>query len=234
MKKMLFLLLACSMAFAQTDYTGLRDDADAAYAELDRETQVGPAQAQGEDARESVWDNPDGNTSSVNSGYTVDASVKESSPVTAAPATPREETWEEAWQKRRFNISFFVGFLPFTAIIEAFVHDKDKEPDVTAYSVAIGWELFYLAELSLMANYTTVAGHALYTVTPRIKLNYLNFKYFRLYSYFGLGGIFWDGGSYLMFNFALLGAEIGGPISVFFEHGWGQVGMLTAGVKIAF
>ena len=96
MKKMLFLLLACSMAFAQADYTGLRDDADAAYAELDRETQAGPAQAQGEDARESVWDNPDGNTSSANSGYTVDASVKESSPVAAAPATPREETWEEA------------------------------------------------------------------------------------------------------------------------------------------
>lgn len=208
---MAFVLLVGSLAFAQADLAEPSANEEAAFAELESET--GGAE---------------------NSGYTADVTVKESSPVTETPAKPKEETWEDAWQKRRYNVSFFVGFLPFTAIIEAFVHDEDEEPDVTAYSVAVGWELFYLMEVSLMANYTTVAGHALFTVTPRIKLNYLNFKYFRLYSYFGLGGIFWDGGSYLMFNFALLGAEIGGPISLFFEHGWGQVGMLTMGVKFAF
>lgn len=230
MKRIVFLLFACSMAFAQAEDSGYDDVG--AYEDVSGEEQSAQAPAPQEEPvvapppEESVEPAPEPPARVEPIAYD-DTKVAE-------PVTSKDESWEEAWQKRRFNISFFVGFLPFTAIIEAFVHDKDKEPDATAYSVAIGWELFYLAELSLMANYTTVAGHALYTVTPRIKLNYLNFKYFRLYSYFGLGGIFWDGGSYLMFNFALLGAEIGGPISVFFEHGWGQVGMLTCGVKLAF
>lgn len=212
MKKIAFsALLACSLAFAQADLAEPSANEEAAFAELESET--GGAE---------------------NSGYTADATVKESSPVTEAPAKPKEETWEDAWQKRRYNVSFFVGFLPFTAIIEAFVHDKDEEPDVTAYSVAVGWELFYLMEVGLMVDYTTVAQSPVIAVVPRIKLNWLNFKYFRLYSYGGLGGIFWDGGGYVMFNFAVLGFEVGNHLSLFFEGGWGQVGMLTMGVKFAF
>ena len=150
------------------------------------------------------------------------------------PQVKTGETWEEAWLKRRNNVSVFVGFLPITSLVEVFVHEEDREPDVTALSIAYGRELFYLLEVGIMVDYTTVAGHPLITVTPRVKLNYLNFKYFRLYSYFGAGGIFWDEGSFLMINFAVLGAEVGGPLSLFVEHGWGQVGLFTIGAKFAF
>ena len=37
-----------------------------------------------------------------------------------------------------------------------------------------------------------------------------------------------------MCNFALVGFEVGNHLSLFFEGGWGQVGLLTMGVKFAF
>ena len=212
---MALMFLACSFALAQTDFTGYGDDEDAAFAELESET---------------------GGTE--NSGYTVDATVKESTPVTTAPATPKEETWEDAWQKRRKNVSLFMGFFPMSSFADIFVDlfdgEDDKDPDFTAYSVSIGYELFYLLEVGLMVDYTTVARSPVIAVVPRIKLNWLNFQYFRLYSYGGLGGIFWDGGGYIMCNFALVGFEVGNHLSLFFEGGWGQVGLLTMGVKFAF
>lgn len=201
---MALMFLAGSLAFAQTDYTGYSDDEDAAFAELDNES----------------------------------VTVKEASPVTTAPATPKEETWEDAWQKRRKNVSLFMGFFPMSSFADIFVDlfdgEDDKDPDFTAYSVSIGYELFYLLEVGLMVDYTTVARSPVIAVVPRIKLNWLNFQYFRLYSYGGLGGIFWDGGGYVMCNFALVGFEVGNHLSLFFEGGWGQVGLLTMGVKVAF
>lgn len=201
---MALMFLAGSLAFAQTDYTGYSDDEDAAFAELDNES----------------------------------VTVKEASPVTEAPATSKEETWEDAWQKRRKNVSLFMGFFPMSSFADIFVDlfdgEDDKDPDFTAYSVSIGYELFYLLEVGLMVDYTTVARSPVIAVVPRIKLNWLNFQYFRLYSYGGLGGIFWDGGGYVMCNFALVGFEVGNHLSLFFEGGWGQVGLLTMGVKFAF
>ena len=146
MKKILFsILFACSFALAQTDFTGYGDDEDAAFAELDSET----------------------------------VTVKEASPVTEAPTTPKEETWEDAWQKRRKNVSLFMGFFPMSSFADIFVDlfdgEDDKDPDFTAYSVSIGYELFYLLEVGLMVDYTTVARSPVIAVVPRIKLNWLNF-----------------------------------------------------------
>ncbi len=212
---MAFVLLVGSLAFAQANLAEPSANEEAAFAELESET--GGAE---------------------NSGYTADATVKESSPVTEAPAKPKEETWEDAWQKRRMNVSFYMGFFPVSSFADIFVDlldgEDDKDPDLTAYSVSIGYEFFYLLEVGLMVDYTTVAQSPVIAVVPRIKLNWLNFKYFRLYSYGGLGGIFWDGGGYIMFNFAVLGFEVGNHLSLFFEGGWGQVGLFTMGVKFAF
>ena len=249
---MALMSLAGSLAFAQTDYTGYSDDEEAAFAELERETQGTEAPAAIADdgnAQEasvqeasapagSSWELPPQNMPAENSGYTVDATVKETTPVATAPATPREETWEECWQKRRFNVSFYIGFFPVTSIGDIFIDildgEDDKDPDLTAYSVSVGYELFYLLELGLMVDYTTVAQSPVIAVIPRVKLNWLNFKYVRLYSYAGLGGIFFDSGGTIMFNFAVLGLEVGYHVSLFFEGGWGQVGLLTLGAKIAF
>lgn len=234
MKKILFLLFACSMAFAQVDYTGLSDSEDAAYAELDRETQ------DGDTLGGSVWEQPI-DKSSASSGFTADVTVKESSPVSVEPSTSSVDPWEEEWRKRRINVSFFMGFFPVTSLgaIIADIFDEidgedDFEPDLMAYSVGVGYELFYLLEVGLMVDYTTIGPDPLVSVIPRIKLNWLNFKYFRLYSYAGLGAIFWDDGAMVMFNFALLGFEAGNHLSVFFEGGWGQVGLFTLGIKLAF
>ena len=192
------------------------------------------ALAQGGDAQtESVWEEPVKDMP-ANTGYEADVTEKEGSPVVTTPSKPKKESWREAWMKRRDNISLFFGILPVTFLAEVFVHEEDRDPDVTAFSIAYGHEFFYLLEVGIMANYTTVAGDPLFTVTPRLKLNYLNFKYIRMYSYFGLGAIFWDGGSFMMFNAAALGFELGGPISVFGEFGWGQVGMFVTGIKYAF
>ena len=49
-----------------------------------------------------------------------------------------------------------------------------------------------------------------------------------------LGGMFWDDGGTIMFNFAVLGFEVGYKISFFAEGGWGQVGLFTIGAKLAF
>lgn len=271
MKKIaLSALIACSFAFAQVESAGASANEEAAFAELEKETQGteapsgvaddGSAQevsapsgvadagnAPKESAPEestpagSSWEQPLDNTPAANSSYTVDANVREASPVTTAPATPREETWEEAWLKRRYNVSFYMGIFPVTFLADLFVDifeemdgSDDSDPDFVAYSVSIGWELFYLLEVGLMVDYTTVAQNPVIAVIPRIKLNWLNFKYFRLYSYGGLGGIFWDGGGYIMFNFAVLGFEVGNHLSLFFEGGWGQVGLFTMGVKFAF
>lgn len=219
MKKIAFsALLACSLAFAQADLAEPSANEEAAFAELESET--GGAE---------------------NSGYTVDATLKETSPVTTAPATPKEETWEDAWQKRRLNVSFFMGFFPVTALGEIFVAiiddiagEEDSDPDLMAYSIGVGYEFFYLLEVGVMVDYTTINKTPLISIIPRIKLNWLNFKYFRLYSYGGLGGVFWDGGGFIMFNFAVLGFEVGNHLSLFFEGGWGQVGLFTMGVKFAF
>lgn len=219
MKKIAFsALLACSLAFAQADLAEPSANEEAAFAELESET---------------------GGTE--NSGYTADATVKESSPVTTAPTTPREETWEESWQKRRLNVSFFMGFFPVTALGEIFVAiiddiagEEDSDPDLMAYSIGVGYEFFYLLEVGVMVDYTTINKTPLISIIPRIKLNWLNFKYFRLYSYGGLGGVFWNDGGFIMFNFAVLGFEVGNHLSLFFEGGWGQVGLFTMGVKFAF
>ena len=262
MKKVVFpILFACTFALAQTDFTGYADDADAAYAELDRETQggevqgdealssepqgsetqAGPAQEQEPQEAQaqggSAWEEPP-KEMPANTGYTADVTVQETSTVTTAPSTPKEETWEEAWQKRRLSVSFSIGFLPMTTLADVFVDildgEDEKDPDATAYTVSVGYEFFYLLEVGLMVDYTTVAQSPVVAVVPRIKLNWLNFKYFRLYSYGGLGGIFWDDGGYVMVNFAVLGFEVGNHLSVFFEGGWGQAGMFIAGVKLAF
>lgn len=193
----LFFLLACSMAFAQVDYTGYSDD-DV------EETSVAPAN---------------------NDISALDPELKS------------QDTWEAAWEKRRHNVQFYMGFFPFTALFNIFLtaaNGDERDPDMMAYSLSYGYELTYHTELGIMVDYTTVMDDAIVSVVPRIKFNYLNFKYFRLYSYFGLGGIFWDGGAYFMVNYAYLGMEIGGPLSFFGEFGWGQVGMLTIGAKYAF
>ena len=225
MKTFAFLLFACSLAFAQVDYTGYGSE-EAAYAELDANTQGGDSQNQDGG---SVWDNPANYDKSKSASQTTYAEPEQS--------VPKEETWEDSWQKRRFNVSFFMGFFPVTSladIIVAAFDDEDNDPDLVAYSVGIGYELFYLLELGVMVDYTTVARTPVVAVIPRVKLNWLNFKYFRLYSYVGLGGMFWDDGGTIMFNFAVLGFEVGYKISFFAEGGWGQVGLFTIGAKLAF
>lgn len=256
MKKIAFsALLACSLAFAQADFAEPIANEDAAFAELESEIQGATAPsgvADGAGAQEasapeestpagSSWEQQPSSVPAQNSGYTVDATVKETSPVTTAPTTPREETWEESWQKRRLNVSFFMGFFPVTALGEIFVAiiddiagEEDSDPDLMAYSIGVGYELFYLLEVGVMVDYTTINKTPLISIIPRIKLNWLNFKYFRLYSYGGLGGVFWNGGGFIMFNFAVLGFEVGNHLSLFFEGGWGQVGLFTMGVKFAF
>ena len=105
---MALMFLACSFALAQTDFTGYGDDEDAAFAELERETQG--TEAPGAVATDSPsaiaddgnvqeasapagnsWEQPPQNMPAENSGYTADAPVKESSPVTEAPAKPKEK-----------------------------------------------------------------------------------------------------------------------------------------------
>jgi len=155
----------------------------------------------------------------------------------AQPEEEKNETWKEAWQKRRHSLSFTIGFLPITSLFNIFIHaasDDEREPDLLAYSLTYGYELFYLLELGLMVDYASVNDKAVISVIPRLKLNYLNFKYFRLYSYVGLGGIFWNGGSFIMTNVGLLGFELGSSFSVFGEGGYGQVGMLAGGIKFSF
>lgn len=219
---MALLLLAGSLAFAQDDLAEPIANENAAYAELDRETQGENAQAG------TAWEKP------------VNATVKESTPVSVEPSTPKVDPWEEEWQKRRLNVSFFMGFFPVTALGEIFVAivediagEEESDPDLMAYSIGIGYELFYLLEVGVMVDYTTISKTPLISVIPRVKLNWLNFKYFRLYSYGGLGAIFWDDGASIMFNFAVLGFEAGNHLSFFFEGGWGQVGLFTLGMKLA-
>jgi len=251
-KPMALMLLVGSLAFAQADNTVPSANEEAAFAELESETQgteAPSAGADGESAPEagaseagapagSTWEQQPGSVHAANTGFTADATVKESSPVTTAPTTPKEETWEECWQKRRMNVSFYMGFFPVTSFADIFVDifdgEDDKDPDLTAYSVSIGYEFFYLLEVGLMVDYTTVAQSPVIAVIPRVKLNWLNFKYVRLYSYAGLGGLFWDNGGSVMFNFAVLGLEVGYHLSLFFEGGWGQVGLFTMGAKVAF
>ena len=110
----------------------------------------------------------------------------------------------------------------------------DEDAGFVAYSIGYGYEFFYLIETGIMIDYTTVATRPVVSIIPRFKVNYLNFKYIRLYSYLGVGVIIWSEGAMYMFNGAILGIELGTPVSGFAEFGWGQVGMFTVGLKIAF
>lgn len=155
----------------------------------------------------------------------------------AQPEPEKKESWKQAWRKRRHNVSFFAGFFPVTALLDMIALDDDggdEDAGVVAYSIGYGYELFYLVETGIMIDYTTVAARPVVSIIPRFKLNYLNFKYIRLYSYFGMGVIIWSEGAMYMFNGAILGLELGSPFSAFAEFGWGQVGMFTVGLKFAF
>jgi hypothetical protein len=233
MKRIVFLLFACSMAFAQAEDSGYDDVG--AYEDVSGEEQSAQAPAPQEEPvvapppEESVEPAPEPPARVEPIAYD-DTKVAE-------PVTSKDESWEEAWQKRRQNVSFFLGLLPLSSWLDIIIHaahKDDRNPDLLAYSLGYGYELFYLLEVGIMVDYTTVDGHPIISVIPRFKLNYLNFKYFRLYSYAGIGGVFWYDGHGVMFNIGLLGFEIGSKISVFGEYGFGQVGMLTCGVKLAF
>lgn len=240
MKKFAFLLFACSVAFAQVDDDGFED---VGYEDVSGEEAQAPA-PQGEPVAAPLPEEPAAPAPEplvVREEPVVYDDAKAAQPVAtkpvAEPAAPKEETWEEAWLKRRQNVSFFLGFLPLSSWLDIIIHaarKDDRNPDVLAYSIGYGFEMFYLLEVGLMVDYTTVDGHPIISVIPRFKLNYLNFKYFRLYSYAGVGGVFWYDGHGVMFNLGLLGFEVGSKVSVFGEYGFGQVGMLTCGVKYAF
>ena len=228
MKKFALLaLLACSMVFAQGTNGSFDDEGfeDISGQEATRAKKKEPVPEEKVEVTEPAErEEPVSQVSAV--------SVDERRNV--ADSVPHEETWEEAWEKRRQNISVIVGFLPISALLELFVHDSNRDPDVTAYTVTYGYELFYLFETGVMVDYTTVNRKALVSVIPRLKLNYLNFKYIRLYSYLGVGVLVWNDGWCPMFNAAALGLELGGPVSAFGEVGWGQVGMFNFGMKFAF
>lgn len=212
---MALLLLAGSLAFAQEDYTGYSDNESAAFTEMEESSQ-----------EKDAWNEP------VKQG---DPKPVQSAEI--APGVEKEETREEAWQKRRNNISFFMGLFPLTSWLDLFIlaasGDK-REPSLFAYSIGYGREFSYLLEVGIMLNLATFGDTPLVSVIPRIKLNYLNSKNFRLYSYAGLGAIFWDEDAGAMLNVGILGFEVGSEFSVFGEYGYGQVGTLIAGVKYSF
>ena len=156
---------------------------------------------------------------------------------TPEPAKESKDAWHQEWEKRRHSVSFIVGWWPLTAWLNIFIHaasDEKRDPDMTAYSFAYGYEVYRLLELGLMVDYTTVADKSVISVVPRVKFNFINKKYFRMYIYAGAGAVFWDGGAFLMMNVSYLGFEFGNPISFFAECGGGQVGMLAAGLKFSF
>ena len=113
------------------------------------------------------------------------------------PVKDKKAEWYEEWEKRRQSVSFFVGYWPLSAwlnILVSVASDGKKDPDMVAYSVAYGYEVYRWMELGLMVDYTTVTDRAVFTVIPRIKFNYINRKYFRMYAYVGFGGMFWKDG----------------------------------------
>ena len=234
MKRIVFLLFACSVAFAQVDDSGY-DDVGAYEDVSGEEASAPPAPAPQEEPLATPLQE-ESEPPAPEPPARVEP-VANSDTKVAPPVEKKEETWEDAWLKRRQNVSFFLGFLPLSSWLDIIIHaahKDDRDPDVIAYSLGYGFEMFYLLEVGIMVDYTTVDGHAIISVIPRFKLNYLNFKYFRLYSYAGIGGVFWYDGHGLMFNVGVLGFELGGPISVFGEYGLGQAGMLICGVKYAF
>ena len=233
MKRIVFLLFACSVAFAQVD--------DSGYEEVGNEEVAAGAdssvQASAPQEEPMATPLPQESASPAPEPPARVGPIVYDDTKAVQPAAPKEESWEDAWQKRRQNVSVFFGFLPLSSWLDIIIHaahKDDRDPDVIAYSLGYGFELCYLLEVGVMVDYTTVDSHAIISVIPRIKLNYLNFKYFRLYSYAGIGGVFWYDGHGLMFNVGVLGFELGGPISVFGEYGLGQAGMLICGVKYAF
>ena len=172
--------------------------------------------------------------SSLTAPNTEKAVETESSP---QPAEDKKAEWNEEWEKRRHSVSLFVGYWPLSAwlnILVSVASDGKKDPDMVAYSVAYGYEVYRWMELGLMVDYTTVTDRAVFTVIPRIKFNYINRKYFRMYAYVGFGGLFWKDGATIMANVGYLGVEVGSPVSFFAECGAGQVGMFAAGIKLAF
>lgn len=244
------LLLACSMAFAQAENTGSAENAVQGTLVEQNGVQylMVPAADGGQPVYYEVQTVTDGEaipegTQQVfyvenASADPADAPVVTNDDAQAIEPKPeKKESWKEAWRKRRHNVSFFVGFFPVTALIDIFAKDVDggdADEGVLAYSISYGYEFFYLLETGLMVDYTTVGKKPVVSIIPRFKVNYLNFKYIRLYSYLGVGVIIWSEGAMYMFNGAILGLELGTPVSGFAEFGWGQVGMFTVGLKIAF
>ena len=145
----------------------------------------------------------------------------------------------EEWEKRRHNITASAGFLPFTVALNIFdeKNDANKGSDLWAYTLTYGYEFAYHFETGFMLSLSTYSnGHPVGSFVPRIKANFVNTQNFRLYEYIGLGIMFWDSGYFFTFNVSLIGLEFGvaGPLSIFSEVGWGSVGMLTIGAKLAF